>query len=104
MKISETILPFSCCPLVFPDLRLFLTSESIFSLVRLFPKNSLRRLFRVVTGKSLDSPENGNVDKMSEKCRKNVRKMSKNCPEGLKTQFPDIFWTFFAYLVDAFVW
>ena len=59
---------------------------------------------KLVTGKSLDSPENGNVDKMSEKCRKNVRKMSKNCPEGLKTQFSDIFWTIFAYLVDAFVW
>ena len=29
--------------------------------------------------------------------------MSKNCPEGLKTQFSDIFWTIFAYLVDAFV-
>ena len=41
---------------------------------------------RVVTGKSLDSPEKGNVDKMSEKCRK-------NCPEGPKTQFSDIFWT-----------
>ena len=41
-----------------------------------------------------------NVRKMS----KNVRKMSKNCPEGLKTQLSDIFWTIFAYLVDAFVW
>ena len=58
----------------------------------------------VVTGKSLDSPEKGNVDKMSEKCRKNVRNMSKNCPEGPTTQFSDIFWTIFAYLVDAFVW
>ena len=45
-------------------------------------------------------------------CRQNVRKMSKkmsekcpkNCPEGLNTQFSDIFWTIFAYLVDAFVW
>ena len=27
--------------------------------------------------------------------------MSKNCPEGLKTQFSDIFWTIFAYLVDG---
>ena len=52
-------------------------------------------------GKSLDSPEKGNVDKMSEKYRKNVRKMSENCPEGLKTQFSDIFWTIFAFLVDA---
>ena len=41
-------------------------------------------------------------------CRQNVRKMSKNCPKnvqklsgGLKTQFSDIFWTIFAYLVDA---
>ena len=40
---------------------------------------------------------------MSTKCPKNVGKMSKNCPEGLKTQFSDIFWTIFAYLVDAFV-
>ena len=46
-----------------------------------------QRPCRVVTGKSLDSPEKGNVDKMSEKCRKNVRKMSKNCPEALQTQF-----------------
>ena len=59
---------------------------------------------RIVMGKSLDSPENGNVDEMSEKCRKNVRKMSKNCPEGPKTQFRTFFWTIFAHLVDAFVW
>ena len=60
--------------------------------------------YRVVTGKSLDSPEKGNVDqnvrkmstKMSEKC-------PKNCPKGLKPQFSDIFWTIFAYLVDALV-
>ena len=71
------------------------------NLLRLFLGNSLARL---VTGKSLDSPENGNVDKMSEKCPKIVRKMSPNCPDGLKTQFLDIFWTIFAYLVDAFVW
>ena len=60
----------------------------------------------VVTGKSLDSPEKGNVDKMSEKCQRNVRKMSKNCPEpeGLKTQFSDILGTMFVYLVDVFVW
>ena len=55
----------------------------------------------VVTGKWLDSPVKGNVDKMSEKCRKNVREISKNCPEALRTQFSDIFWTFFAYLVGA---
>ena len=30
----------------------------------------------IVTGKPLDSPEKGNVDKMSEKCRKNVEKLS----------------------------
>ena len=47
----------------------------------------------LVTGKSLDSPEKGNV-----------RKMSKNCLEGLKTQFSDCFWTIFAYFVGAFVW
>ena len=40
-----------------------------------------------------------NVRKMSTKCPKNVKK----CPEGLKTQFSDIFWTIFAYLVDALV-
>ena len=41
---------------------------------------------------------------MSEKMSKNVEKMSKNCPERLKTQILDIFWTIFAYLVHAFVW
>ena len=41
-----------------------------------------------------------NVRKMSKNCPKNV----KNCPEGLKTQYLDIFWTIFAYLVDALVW
>ena len=50
----------------------------------------------LVTGKALDSPAKGNVDKMSEKCRKNVRKISKNCPEGRKHNFSDIFWTIFA--------
>ena len=30
--------------------------------------------------------------------------MSRNCPERLKTQFLDIFWAIFDYLVDAFVW
>ena len=51
----------------------------------------------VVTGKSLDSPGKGNVDEMSETCT-----ISKDCPEGLRTQFLDIFWTIFAYLVAAF--
>ena len=56
-------------------------------------------------GKSWNSPEKGNVDKMSEKCRKMSENVSKNCPEkGLKTQISDIFWTIFRYLVDAFVW
>ena len=37
-------------------------------------------------------------------CRQNVRKMSKNCPEGLKnTVLLGHFLTIFAYLVDAFV-
>ena len=67
------------------------------------PPKTRRRRTRLVTGKSLDSPEKGNVDKKSEKCRQNVRKMSKNCPEELKTQLKDIFWQYFAYLVDAFV-
>ena len=43
--------------------------------------------FSNCNGQSLDSPDNGNVDKMSE----NAEKMSKNCPEGFKTQFSDIF-------------
>ena len=55
-------------------------------------------------GKSLDSPDKGNIDKMPEKRRKIVRKMSKNYPEGLKTQFTDIFLAIFAHLVGAFVW
>ena len=40
----------------------------------------------IVMGKSLDNPEKGNVNKMSEECRKKntVRKLSKQCPEGLK--------------------
>ena len=37
---------------------------------------------KIVMGESLDSPETRNVDKMSERCRNNVRKFSKNCPEG----------------------
>ena len=40
-------------------------------------KKSYRSYFRLVTGKSLDSPEKGNVDKMSEKCPKNVEKLSR---------------------------
>ena len=39
---------------------------------------------------------------MSTKCpkmSKNVRKLSKDCPEALQTQFSDVFWTFFAHLV-----
>ena len=59
--------------------------------------------FNVVTGKALDSPEKGNADKMSEKCRKKCPKSVQTCLEGLKTQFLDIFGTIFAYLVDAFV-
>ena len=64
----------------------------------------LARFYLIITGKSLDSPDKGNVDRMSEKCRKIVRKISKNCREGLRAQFSSIFWTFFAYLVDALVW
>ena len=37
------------------------------------------------------------------KFRKKIRKISDICLEGLKTQFSDIFWTIFAYSVDAFV-
>ena len=43
-----------------------------------FIHSHLHNPSRVVTGKSLDSPENGNVDKMSEKCRNNVEKCPKN--------------------------
>ena len=50
-------------------------------------------------GKSLDSPEKRNVGKMLEKCRQMSEKCRKNCPERLKTQFSDVFWTIFAYLV-----
>ena len=58
-----------------------------------FPKEKLiprllyfvaRARFCVVMGKSLESPEEGNVDKMSEE-------MFENCLEGLKTQISDIF-------------
>ena len=45
-------------------------------------------------GKSLDSPENRNADKMSEKCRKNVRKMFKNCWRGRKHNFRTFFGQF----------
>ena len=56
-------------------------------------------------GQIVGQPRNGNVDKHVRKCRTNVRKMStKDCPEGLKHTISDIFWTIFAYLVDAFVW
>ena len=59
----------------------------------------------VVTGKSLDSPDKQNVNKMSEKCRE---KMSEKCPKivlrGRKHNFRAFFGTIFAYLVDAFVW
>ena len=54
----------------------------------------------VATGKSLDSPAKGNVDKMPEK---RPKKLSRNCPEGPRTQFSDIFWTMIAHFVDAFV-
>ena len=60
----------------------------------------LPSIFRLVTGKALDSPEKGNVDKMSEECRKSVIKLFKACPEGLKRHFSD----FLAHVVDAFVW
>ena len=63
------------------------------------------RIYYGCNGQIVGQPRKRKVDKMSEKCRKNVRKMSKNCPEGLKTQFSDIFRTiFFAYLLDASIW
>ena len=80
----------------FPEIGRFLNNPSI--------QNINCEPARLVTGKSLDSPEDRNADKMSKKYRKNVRKMPKNCPEGPKTQVSDIFWTIFAYLVDAFLW
>ena len=48
----------------------------------------------VVTGKALDSPEKGNVDKMSEKCRTNVRKLSGGTGNTIFGQFLDIFCLF----------
>ena len=44
----------------------------------------------IVTGKSLDSPENGNVDEMSEKYRKNVRKLSGGAANTIFRHFLDI--------------
>ena len=52
---------------------------------------------RDVTGKSLDSPENGNVDKMSEKCRKcakNVQKLSRRAENTIFGHFLDNFCLF----------
>ena len=46
----------------------------MFSLINLV-RNRLRAI-KIVTGKSLDSPKEGNVDKMSEKCPKNIQKLS----------------------------
>ena len=66
--------PLSLCALavfgdelnIAPDLHLWLNC-------RYHPYHTI-----VVTGKSLDSPEDVNVDKMSEKCRKNVRGGAEN--------------------------
>ena len=59
-------------------------------------KSLISESFWVVTGKSLDSSDKGNVDKMSEKCRQNVRKMSekKYCKHNFRTFFEH----FFAYI------
>ena len=57
-----------------------------------------------MTGKSLDSPEKGNVDKMSEKCRKKCRKNVQKFGRGEEK-------TVFGHFLDnsclfgrAFVW
>ena len=48
----------------------------------------------VVTGKSLDSPEKGSVNEMSEKCPKNVRKMSGRAENTIFRHFFDSFCLF----------
>ena len=64
-----------------------------------FPRVSLMTRNGQIVGQPRKRECRQNVRKML----RNVRKMSENCPEGLKTQFSDIFGTIFAYLVDAFV-
>ena len=49
----------------------------------------------VVTDTSLDSPEKGNVDQMSEKCRETVRKMSEKLSGGAVN-------TIFGHFLDIF--
>ena len=72
---------------------------------RLCPRTSIcfmaLRANLYCNGQIVGQPRKRKCRQMSEKCRKNVRKLSENCPEGLKTQFSDIYWTTFAYLVDA---
>ena len=63
-----------------------------------------RCYIRVVTGKSLDSPEKGNVDKMSEKCPKKCRKIVRKLSENSENTIFGYFLTIFGHLVDAFVW
>ena len=48
----------------------------------------------LVTGKALGSPEKGNVDKMSEKCRKNVGKLSGGAENTIFRHFLDNFCLF----------
>ena len=48
-------------------------------------------MFMFVTGKTLDSPEKGNVDKMSKKCPKNVQKLSRGAEN-----------TIFGHVLDNF--
>ena len=55
---------------------------------------------KLVTGKSLDSPEKQNVEKMSKKCPKNVQKLSETPAETNFGHLGDIF----AYLVSASIW
>ena len=49
---------------------------------------------RVATGKSLDSPEKGNVDKMSKKCPENVEKLSAGAENTIFGHFLDNFCLF----------
>ena len=49
-------------------------------------EEQLKLSIRIVAGESLDSPEKGNVDKMSEKCPKKCPEICpKKCPEIVQT-------------------
>ena len=115
MKNYGTILPFSCCPLVFPwyishswivwSLRClqhrhlsFLTSPILpVALCCHFSFRQYGLLYkttRVVTDNSLDSSEKQNHDKKRKNCPKNVQKLSENCPKIVPSRCRDKLLTF----------